>query len=470
MDTLNAEVSAQWLARTSDGAGGQVKRPSRAKIPFGKPILLCALYILLIAFTVVFSEYRNDFLVGSMCSIGVVLTASVVSVLLCWKYRQNLKSEVTDEIKRIICDYLDEMESTHKTADGPQKSKSGSSGCVLSGNPHVSIVTVYRNSSWQRVPSLLLVQGDIIALQGGDITPGQVQEILPVESAPNLSDSGHDKPSSSVEFQMRKLSEKVINKGEKIRIRKKKFNAHRSNRMRRNMPAYGRRKSRAGPMAEKQRALSSDSIELLHFSGDMRCFVLCETPVASFCRDILANDHLMAGADYTSALDLDMTSLVPKSCWAMCGFSEDLTEVSSGSSDSFLYSLVSMVYAKARTILYYLIGLLVVSTLLRFIFVSEARTQWGQVFAFPLITILMCFFPLSLPLCLIIAEILTTASLLTSIELSLRRDLAMENLSENQSREDPCPGVRTKEEGSEISGGDEFNDEDIDDRYMILYF
>jgi hypothetical protein len=58
----------------------------------------------------------------------------------------------------------------------------GDSAAIFSGHPHISIVTVYRNNCWMRIPSLGLVEGDIIALMGGDITPGKVFELLPEET------------------------------------------------------------------------------------------------------------------------------------------------------------------------------------------------------------------------------------------------------------------------------------------------
>jgi hypothetical protein len=58
----------------------------------------------------------------------------------------------------------------------------GDSAAIFSGHPHISIVTVYRNTCWMRIPSLGLVKGDIIALMAGDITPGKVHELLPEEN------------------------------------------------------------------------------------------------------------------------------------------------------------------------------------------------------------------------------------------------------------------------------------------------
>ena len=65
---------------------------------------------------------------------------------------------------------------------GSDSDPSGDSAAIFSGHPHISIVTVYRNSCWMRIPSLGLVKGDIIALMAGDITPGKVHELLPEEN------------------------------------------------------------------------------------------------------------------------------------------------------------------------------------------------------------------------------------------------------------------------------------------------
>ena len=56
-------------------------------------------------------------------------------------------------------------------------------------HPHISIVTVYRNSQWQRIPSLLLCANDIVALMAGDIAPGKVQEL--VRGPSNNYPTGH---------------------------------------------------------------------------------------------------------------------------------------------------------------------------------------------------------------------------------------------------------------------------------------
>lgn len=43
----------------------------------------------------------------------------------------------------------------------------------------MSIYPVYRDGRWQRVPMLLLVKGDLIALATGDVTPARVEPHVP---------------------------------------------------------------------------------------------------------------------------------------------------------------------------------------------------------------------------------------------------------------------------------------------------
>ncbi|CAM9198985.1 unnamed protein product, partial [Ectocarpus sp. 12 AP-2014] len=47
----------------------------------------------------------------------------------------------------------------------------GPSAGLQQGSALASVVSVFRNDLWQRVPKLLLVKGDIVALMGGDKAP-----------------------------------------------------------------------------------------------------------------------------------------------------------------------------------------------------------------------------------------------------------------------------------------------------------
>ncbi|CAM9806959.1 unnamed protein product, partial [Ectocarpus sp. 8 AP-2014] len=55
--------------------------------------------------------------------------------------------------------------------DPPMRESSGPSAGLQQGSALASVVSVFRNDLWQRVPKLLLVEGDIVALMGGDKAP-----------------------------------------------------------------------------------------------------------------------------------------------------------------------------------------------------------------------------------------------------------------------------------------------------------
>lgn len=105
----------------------------------------------------------------------------------------------------------------------------GDSAAIFSGHPHISIVTVYRNNCWMRIPSLGLVEGDIIALMGGDVTPGKVFELLPEETVKKnylaaLGDGDGDGDEKEGEGEGEKMGEKD---GERGRERERERELHR---------------------------------------------------------------------------------------------------------------------------------------------------------------------------------------------------------------------------------------------------
>lgn len=483
--TLNNEICEHLHGR----AEMESQRRRKGFIPYGQIIIPCTVFSVIMAFTVGFSDHRTDFMVGLLCSICILVATTVATVTACHHYRENMLSEVVDEIKRLVCDYLDELESA--TARGDVSAEVD----VLSGNPHVSIVTVYRNTKWQRVPSLLLVEGDIIALMGGDVTPGQVQELLPADDLHSNRGTA-SQPEPNV-FTWRKIADKVVGRGEKIRLRKTKKSSSvggRSSRLRNKMSLYGRRGGGSVPMSAKQRIVASNSLELLHFSGDIRCFVLKETPIAFFCRSILQNDLdlMRPTSDHSCALELDVRDILPACLLGVfrLNVQENSASKVEENKQSFIRTLWGVINSKGQRILMWLLVVLLVAAMIRFIIIPETRDQWGQVVAIPVATIAMCFFPLSLPLSLIVAEILTTASLLTSVETSLKgkpgavRQCEVENQASSAglpdsrpsspyaavSRNEAVEGMGQRSPLGSSHGSDEYKDEDIDDRFVRQFY
>lgn len=73
-------------------------------------------------------------------------------------------AKIYKELENILADYECDI------ARGLGSSSSSSEGegiGISSGHSHISILTCFRNGKWMKVPVLLLVEGDIIALMGG---------------------------------------------------------------------------------------------------------------------------------------------------------------------------------------------------------------------------------------------------------------------------------------------------------------
>jgi magnesium-transporting ATPase (P-type) len=60
---------------------------------------------------------------------------------------------------------------------------------LVQGSATISIISAYRDGVWQRLPKLLLVQGDIIALMAGDASPGTVAAVFKRYISSTISES-----------------------------------------------------------------------------------------------------------------------------------------------------------------------------------------------------------------------------------------------------------------------------------------
>ena len=69
---------------------------------------------------------------------------------------------------------------------------------IISGHSHIGIVTTYRNRCWQRIPTLLLAEGDVVALMGGDVTQGRIR-IIACGTPSSLPNSMRGGLSSSID-------------------------------------------------------------------------------------------------------------------------------------------------------------------------------------------------------------------------------------------------------------------------------
>lgn len=212
---------------------------------------------------------------GLVISIIILAFASIINYFIVSRILNTKRREVSSEVKLILDDYkrwIDTCEGFDNSYTNNQQN------AIILGYPHVSVVSCYRNGLWQRIPTLLLVEGDIIALMGGDITPGSCVTLLP-NNRVNINMENYN----SWRYGER------ITSGQTIRLRRSSPEDHSKS-----LGGY------AQHSFNKHRAMTIDSIELLILSGDIRCFQMTETPIKSFCKNILTessdnnnnnNDH-----------------------------------------------------------------------------------------------------------------------------------------------------------------------------------
>jgi hypothetical protein len=126
------------------------------------------------------------------------------------------------------------------------------------GTTLTDIYSVYRSGEWVQVPSLLLVEGDVIALQVGDFAPALVEEILNTTKRKSVPDNSDLNPIQ-------------VHLGERITVD--------------TCSASGTGSSHGDTMPSLPRGkltLSADSVKLLSLCNDMRLFRMKETPLSRF--------------------------------------------------------------------------------------------------------------------------------------------------------------------------------------------
>lgn len=305
-------------------------------------------------------------------------------------YKKSAEDEIQNDIKRFCTDY-DEFLSKYKSYCCDDKQLQVADQEITAGHPHISMVTCYRNKQWQRVPSLLLAEGDLIALQAGDIAPGDCCEIVYHRSNHTRRSHNDLKSEELADPMLSSISQILRKKGDKIYLAEKQH-----------APSFG--------SYEKHRSLASDGLELLQLSGDVRCFKMAETPIESFTQTILS-DNVITGIDSS-----------PQE--SICEFIVSLLSVpiargvglSKSKGDSIIRILFITALRRGVYLAILLVLLLLCCGVVRYSLQGAARTNWALSSLIPIISTTLCFAPLSLPLFLLIADATMTASLLATTE------------------------------------------------------
>ena len=145
------------------------------------PILACA-FVLILAFAL------GPRSLAVLATVVILVLNAALNAWLRSRIAAQKESEITDTAQAVVGNFM-----RLKGSAGPDL---GPADCDISmEQPNRSVTTVpaYRDGLWQRVPTHLLVSGDIIALQEGEPAPAKAR-LLPL---PTAVDGEKAEPSSA---------------------------------------------------------------------------------------------------------------------------------------------------------------------------------------------------------------------------------------------------------------------------------
>lgn len=401
--------------------------PKGRSIPWN--IIIPSIGLCLLLVLSVFIKPSIVFAGGTItCAILVSLVA-VLNLAIVGRYGKAEENEVYAELFQIINQYRHSSQSTGTPRNTDrEKSVNAALQYISSGHSHVSIVNTYRNNQWIKVPVLLLAKGDIISLMGGDITPGNVHELhlTSAESLPNPKISAMKPlPPKHVSLADNWVKGKLIRRGKRIHIRQEHLKDPK-----RDLKGQGNPETKASPVAgDRHRSLAADSVEILQLAGDVRCFVMAETPIEAFVTSVLED---ASKSERSYMVDPPMLgplqSLYMWLCSCFRGFTTTRETVLSENPeavgevqarDSLIRQLFTVVSREAPKIALTISCIVLLVVVARLGALQEAREWWVLCLLLPLFTTCLFFTPMTLPLALLLMEAGATADILTTTEVVL---------------------------------------------------
>ncbi len=189
--------------------------------------------------------------------IFLVLIFLVISAFLMAMKRECDRRELMHRVMEIIDIYGAQLSTCASYSKGGERenvegTKNEQSGIKL-GSTWASIVLSYRDETWQRLPEVLLIEGDIIALICGDIAPGRLRPLT-------WSKIKNDWIDIDVE----------IPKGKEI------------------LQEW----SGEGFNLQNTRFLQETSPELLRLFGDVKCYRMQDTPLLDYLTNTMNESYL----------------------------------------------------------------------------------------------------------------------------------------------------------------------------------
>eukprot|EP01031_Cornospumella_fuschlensis_P037050 gene37050-44964_t len=409
----------------------------------------------IVLFLVAFALSENlAFRSGLVIPALILICSLVVNIWALGTYKENSATELALTLATIVNNY----EAYVNVQSGQGLSLTEVQCHIPSGHSQLSIVNTFRGGKWMKIPLLLLAEGDIIALMGGDIAPCKVYELLPMKRGNQTATNIQYNESLQQQWILGELlaagTKILINKvnrqaknsrpnlGETRRVRSRTVDqSHHSHQQ---QPLKAQVKSEKPPVssesqeyAERQRYLGPESTEILRLAGDIRCFLLAETPIADFVRTIYERHDLHKNEN------------------------------------TFMQQLMTRISLRAMISMKWLPVMLYTAFIIRLATFSESRDMFPLTVFSATGSMIVMLLPVAIPLILITAEAMGTAEILSALEVSLHR--GEENKKNPPYQNARVPLTRTNTVSSmprqtvspmavPTSEDNEFIDEDIDAR------
>ncbi|RYH23223.1 hypothetical protein EON65_18100 [archaeon] len=354
-----------------------------------------AIILFIIAFAV---SNHLAFRAGLIIPALILICLLAVNIWALGTYRENSMTELSRTLSNIVINY----ESYVNMQSGQGLSLMENQCHIPSGHSQLSIVNAFRGGKWMKIPLLLLAEGDIIALMGGDIAPCKVYELLPMKR--NNQSTANVQYNESLQQQWilgellaagTKILINKVNKatkstrpnlGETRRTRSKTVDQNSQHQHK------TQSKSEKPPVppdsqeyAERQRYLGPESTEILRLAGDIRCFLLAETPIAEFVQTIYERHDPNKNVN------------------------------------TFIQQLMTRISLRVMISMKWLPILLCIAFIIRLAAFSESRHQFSLTVFSATGSMIVLMVPVTIPLILITAEAMGTAEILSALEVALHR-------------------------------------------------
>ncbi|CAM9177491.1 unnamed protein product [Discosporangium mesarthrocarpum] len=340
----------------------------------------------------------------------LVLCSLVVNITIKSIYQRcealELRDRVSSTCKAYVHNSRAAMGQPAEYTGHPQSQRSkGQAVGLLQGSALATVIPVYRSGLWQRIPKLLLVEGDVIALMGGDKAPANAEllhvdtdaasggKIASHEQPMNAAAGHHFEDSTSVLQEAKSLAQDCAVEREGNRVEESHANAAPQSLF---FEAMGSQvsagqhielRSEATEYFKTKTMVSATSPSLLFLCGDMRCYRLLSTPLAA---------HLQH-------------SLSPESRRPQA---------------SLLRKRIKEARAMSVYVLLCMVTLAVAAGGIRMALSEGSRGSWMVFLMVIPCQVAICLLPISLPFYLAIGEAVVTARLLAFCELTLLRKSA----------------------------------------------